>query len=1071
MSGCQTSDGFDLLDESEEDSEGEMLESPKETFGDGGFVEIIGSEEREELKSCVMANGAKLIESATKVTVSRVLDMEPSALLTLTPMGFLTQVAVSVGLDRVNGSKPTDYNMIVEMAEKHLEEGKQNFSSIQINTIQTWIDDAKKRIQSLSLSSKEHEEKQQVKKDITFRTLLYGDSQADVDWTLKRLLKTLREFLKIPHRLIKTSRDKVEENIKRRPAIGCLEFSNNLETRAKTIAESVTNPSVKRTYICFGGPGTAKSTGCRLLAEWCGFPLIQLSGETFCRMCSKHVASTSKKVTNFDIFSEWIAKEIIALRVDGVPVMMGIILLDDFHLVMEGSGPFANVNEQSRAQFLQFMKNLGDSSQDTILSIELSPDHVFPLNMTYIHLCITMNRVPEDMYAKADIALRSRIFNLGANYASDEDRLRMVGSVFWPMYKRGISEYLSIPEEKLNIDEKIALQEIKKVVQLDIHITNDKFDGRNGIRGLCDLMEMYKQAIFSKLTCGQMPAEDLFSHVEFDGEKAVSGIEDYKKKTDSAIHELDLQQAHEVKIESLRQQCNRLPEHQSDTFKVLLTMTHLSNLEAQMKRYQSKIDLPSPQTVGACLTRDFGYLKAEDGNDVDRFEPFKRVVESIYMRMSASRKGTCIKNEVIYVKPTSLQIDTSVYSNLGRLLGGVPVWLVQQPDCIFESDLDPCMYHSGTHEIWKKLAQANDISVSMNFLSTRLYSAKPMNFGKYLFLVLVRRSEYGEVATLVHHSMLDAILTAVVNKTTLNLDTSICPEHYDSNTMNWHNYFMNRMKPKLVCISRLIENILHDERSGVNESLVVYCITPKTYELMSAWSSTLSGHEYISPMSHFIKHISNHLCLNYVSSRLGNMLDLRGVSVFVLDLASSCVNDLPKNTITWMPGVPPIKGRILHAQNFLKEQIQSVRSSLKDYMTAMKVDADELKEFTLSDSESQIVDALIKYDQELMELAKKHDLLEAVPISPLETCISTLLNRLKTRMMDIFELGVKPLSIESCKAFWEEVYKPYRAHIDKHVYEKEEAEKQKIEEERLKKQYDEKIVEFAAQREVERGKF
>jgi hypothetical protein len=1068
MSGCQTSDGFDLLDESEEDSEGELLESPKETVGDGGFVEIIGSEEREELKSCVIANGAKLIESATKITVSRVLDMEPSALLTLTPMGFLTQVAVSVGLDRVNGSKPTDYSMLVDMAEKHLEEGKQNFSPIQINTVQTWIDDARKRIQSMSLSiPKESEEKQQVKKDITFRTLLYGDSQSDVDWPLKNLLKALREFLKIPHRLIKTSRDKVEENIKRNPAIGCLEFSNNLETRAKTIAESVTNPSVKRTYICFGGPGTAKSTGCRLLAQWCGFPLIHLSGETFCRMCSKHVP-TSKKITNFDIFSEWIAKEIVSLRVDGVPVMMGIILLDDFHLVMEGNGPFATVNEQSRTQFLQFMKNLGDSSQDTILSLELSADHVFPLNMTYIHLCITMNRVPEDMYAKADIALRSRIFNLGANYASDEDRLRMVGTVFWPMYKRGISEYLNIPEEKLNIDEKIALQEIKKVVQLDINITNDKFDGRNGIRGLCDLMEIYKQAIFSKLTCGEMPAEDLFKHVEFDGEKAVTGIEDYKKKTDSAINELDLQQAHEVKMESLRQQCNRLPEHQSDTFKVMLSTTCLINLELQMKRYQSRINLPSPQTIGVSLTRDFGYLKAEDGDDVDRFEPFKRVVESIYMRMSASRKGTCIKNEVIYVKPTSSQIDTSVYSNLGRLLGDVPVTMIQQPECILDQDLDPSMYHSGSHEIWKKLPQMQDILVSVNFLRERSFMYRLMNWGKFSFFVLVRPSEYGDVGILVHSSMFELVISAATNKTVLNLDTIICPEHYDSNTMNWYNYFVNRMKPKLVCISRLVENILHDERPSVDESLIVYCITPKIYEMLSAWASTMSGHEHMSPISHFIKHILNHLCLNYVSSRLGNMLDLRGITVFVLDLSGTCVNDIPKNTITWMPGVPPIRGRILHGRNFLKEQLQSVRSSLKDYMMAMKEDASELKEFTLSDSECKIVDALIKYDQELMELAKTHNLLEAVPITPLETCISTLLNRLKTRMMDIFELGVKPLSVESCKAFWDEVYKPYRMHIENHIRAKEEVERQKIEEERLKRQYDEKVIEFAAQREADR---
>jgi len=1073
----------------ETEGEGELITTPKDTMEEGGFVQVIGSEEKEELKSCLLANGVKLAQSATSITVSRLLDMEPSQLLTLSPVGFLTQVAVSVGLERVHNSKPADYKMVIDTAERHLEEGKQNFSSSQINTVKSWIDDGRNRLQSLQkkVEKPSADPTQQPRKDLTFRALLYGEQQQQqtcFDQTLKDIVWVLREFQKIPHRLIKMSRDKVEENIARHPAIGCLEFSSNLENRAKTIAESVNNPSVKRSLLAFGGPGTAKSTGCRLLSEWSGFPLILLSGESFCRMCNKDDGRQRRQP--FDIFMDWITREIIALRVDGVPVMMGIILLDDFHLAMEADGPFSLANESSRTQFLQFVKNMGDSTQDTIFSIDLLPGYpgyTLPLNMTYIHLCMTMNRVPSDMYEKADVALRSRIFNLGANYASEVDRRRMAKTVFWPTFKRNIAEYLNIPIDTLRLDELVSVEEITKVVEADICIVKDKFRGRSGIRGLCDLMEIYRQHIMSKLSPGLQPPPDFFKLAEFEVDRAVSSIEDYKKKIDHLINELELMSANEAAVERVRQQGSRLPAYQALTFNTMLTADgNVRDLEAQLRLYQSRIALESPQTVGQRLKNDFGYLMAGDGgSDVDRFEPFKRVVESMYMRMAASRKGTNMRNDVIYVKPANKLNDMGIYCSLGKLLGGLPVLLKKDCESMMDSDFNAASFHiPAQHEIWKNVLSSSESAfVIVMSGRERTFTARQLVWQQSLFLVFRRPSgDFGEVGILVHNSQLNVIMTSITEKAPkIMLDSSLCVEFSDTNSTNWRKYFTNKMQPRLNCIQKLINQIFHDDRPSVDESLVVFCITSSIYESLIAWASTQLGSEHLSPMSLFVKHLRDHLNFMYCTNMGGRMVDLRGLHVFVLDLTDQVVADLPTGTITWMPGIPPIKGRILHGQNYLKDQIMVTRSALQEYMSAVGSGGGEKEgegegkdvsvgEFALNESEQNIMRELLTFDQSMAELAKQHNLLEFMPIAPLETCISAFLDSLKTKMMDVFQLGVKVVDLKTCQAFWVEAYRPYREIIEEKVQRWAEDKRQLEEQDQMRRKFDEKVLELAAQQEV-----
>ena len=123
-------------------------------------------------------------------------------------------------------------------------------------------------------------------------------------------------------------------------------------------------------------------------------------------------------------------------------------------------------------------------------------------------------------------------------------------------------------------------------------------------------------------------------------------------------------------------------------------------------------------------------------------------------------------------------------------------------------------------------------------------------------------------------------------------------------------------------------------------------------------------------------------------------------------------------------------------------------------------------EFALNESEQNIMRELLTFDQSMAELAKEHNLLEFMPIAPLETCISAFLDSLKTKMMDVFQLGVKIVDLKTCQAFWVEAYRPYREIIEERVQRWAEEKRQLEEQEQMKKKFDEKVLEFAAQQEV-----
>ena len=55
---------------------------------------------------------------------------------------------------------------------------------------------------------------------------------------------------------------------------------------------------------------------------------------------------------------------------------------------------------------------------------------------------------------------------------------------------------------------------------------------------------------------------------------------------------------------------------------------------------------------------------------------------------------------------------------------------------------------------------------------------------------------------------------------------------------------------------------------------------------------------------------------------------------------------------------------------------------------------------------------------------------------------------------------------ETCQAFWVEAYRPYREIIEERVQRWAEEKRQLEEQEQMKKKFDEKVLEFAAQQEV-----
>lgn len=996
-----------------------------------GFVVLAASDEREPPRSVILEAGTRTLQSASTLLVNRLLDTNPIDMITMNPVSLVAQSLLAAGLHQIQGGPaPTNYDSIICDAEKHLEAGLATFSVAQSGAVLGWIDEARKRIAAPKKPipvATETKAAELIPKDLTFRALLTNSAKpavaTDVDARLVNLISALQEFQRIPHRLIETPRETVAHRIEARPAIGASTFVASLVDRAYTLAASTRKPDVKRVLLAVGGPGTAKTSGVQRMVAWAGFPTAMLSGEAFRRMYEQQRGNTGP----FEVFSEWVAAAVRGFRLDGQPLMMGVVILDDFHTALEAGGPFDRDHSRARDQFLQFLKNCGDATQDSILSVELAPGCVLPLNMCHVHVAITLNRVPDDMYAKVDAAVRSRYVHLGGGYATEADRRDLALNVYVPQITAAIAEHANVPALRLDAD--ATTRAMLAVVNVDVCIFRDKFRGQNGIRGMAELMEKYKQCILQHVVPREPVRPDIFESVHFDAEAAALQIEDYNKKVDAATASLDSQAAQAAEIERIRQAVAQLPVALAERMKAFLVQMDdarapdtVAAARVQLRAYQARVALPSTAEVGDRLRREFGYLMST-GAEVDRFMPVKRIAESIYLRLAASRKtGACLPNRIIYARPTSAAAeDLSIYSTLGKVLGGLPVTLIHQPAAILEHEINPASYQvSDRHPALEKIRYRGNGEFKVYATledRERIFSLHVFMLGGCAYVVTTRDDDAYLLTPLGASQATEKGHGEKVTITAGNFLPLRCK-------LGWQSDLTQRLTRRLSVLQRIAADAEKSGKPSADEAIVVLIMNTRVLNALDSWAAEQQDSSQRTVVGLLIAHLQKQLDAPSIA---GVPLDLRNLTLFVLDPSEKQTDDLPPGTLTWMVGTAPIEGRIQHGRNYLQDQLATMRDALKTY--AEIVESSVVKDMRLTEEEQLVFESLLEFDQAEAKFAKAQDMLDVLPVGTLECAVRAFAEIVNSRLMDTFHLGAKFPDLSTFRAGWTEAYAPYRAQV------------------------------------------
>jgi len=1070
---------------------------------EGDYELVIGSDEKEPERGLVerlqtISAPRKFAEKTMKVVYNHLLDSSPVDLLNpFAFAGVVAQATLAVSVQQMQGATfNIDYKEQIDNAKKHLEDGKDTFSDDQKRVVQGWIEEAESRLktymeqesgqsQGKSQDEKAKKKPKKPKKTppdspvfdarrffpptpppsppkipkITLRSLIEGskdnpkmDILTQRDPQLATVLQALKEFTKVPCRLQNVDSDEVDRNIEGDPAIGSSSFVNTLKSRAHTLAESLRNPRLKRILLAVSGPGTAKSTGCRLMFQWAKMPCCFLSGEAFRSMYTGQKRS-------YEVFTDWITEQILKAGVMGVG-----ILLDDWQFAMEPGGPFdIEENKRSREKFLLFVKNCGDDSQKSVLFAELAPERKFPLNFSYVHLAMTFNRIPSDLYETADSAIQSRYFDLNASYATEEDRRNLALNFFLPQIKVSIAERMKRPITEIIFDNEYTKECILKVVEADITLFREKFKGQHGIRGLADLLQMYTQHILSRLPKEEEAKVDprCFDLDTFDPRSATENIKDYNKSIDSETIKYEARSLMSAQLSRLREDARNLPGELQAGINSMIDKTEteknlvfLENIKLQLELYKKRVSLAEPKKIGELLLQHFGHFRGSDESEVDRFSPIEAVVKNIYLRLTASRKGKYSPSDIIFSYYSVPQAkDSSIFQTVGTVLGGLPVLHISSPSFVIDSEINPRIYDAtstGAVGIGLNNVQFYGISPSGD---KSVFTVNSKNFKHEGYSFIYCDNSKGEVRILTLEGI-DAIAAAsngaeIPYKSTHFIQFQ--KENSDGKAIDWKSQFVKKIKPSILLLQNVADSVLKNTISSCDETLVVVNMGNELQGMIQQWSNSVSNPSKLGVIDLFVNELKTQMACNQVRATDGTLIDLRGITVF---LDNWCCR-LP-DTLGWLIGLPPISGRSLHARNYLEIELKKIYQKVSDIHTLL--DNKDTSEKKLTEQEERVFEALIEYDKKVAQECNEKGFLSWLPVNVIDTCISSLIDRVQTRLCDTFYLGVTFPTLKVFEAEWNEQYGSYVRAIDTEIRYREKQKKlieEKKEQEKIQKELEE----------------
>lgn len=519
------------------------------------------------------------------------------------------------------------------------------------------------------------------------------------------LLDALNEFTKIiPVEDSIVNRETVDLNIQENPALGNPKFVQELKTWAHTLANNANVSQMeqdKKFIIAASEPGTGKTTGIKLAAQWANIPVCSITGEDFQKLKIEHDQKTKNITPAWDEYKAIISKCLLNFYITvidekgvevKVKVARGVILHDDYHFALKTDASndlgylHPDIAPLSRVHFLNAFKNFSDYNNETIdgFSVTLAPGIIFPLYTGKTQFAMTLNEQIKELSDKDAPGMgphQSRMLELPAGGPNENDR-REFALTYIQKIKKAIQEKYG--NDQVNkLDEKECHDRLLDVIEKDIQMYK-KMNKTLGIRGTMSLLGGYLNHVKNKLKGPELNPKVCsfsglpeFNVISFNIEATANTIQDYKKMVSEDMEKEE--QAKKLTLEidafmnSVRDKLmpNELEnmEHsikQAQNMKETLIYRKLYFDEAKKyyNEFCQRIRIPSPQEIGKKLTENYSYLQTTQeiakeipkdqielqGNDnnasiqnikmedeVNRFDQLLGLAENIYLKLMQYR--------------------------------------------------------------------------------------------------------------------------------------------------------------------------------------------------------------------------------------------------------------------------------------------------------------------------------------------------------------------------------------------------------------------------------------------------
>lgn len=865
---------------------------------------------------------------------------------------------------------------------------------------------------------------------------------------LVKWLEAIDAIIKLPLGVQSASHKAAEKNKRNASLRGSRTFIESLHTISGVLTNEIEKGAIpeKRVYAVVSSPGTGKSTNIEKSAkEIYKIPSCKISGK---QVNAAYMAEgdhqTRKKVLSLEskgnsnddseiqkpnaylIIIKLINQCLKEFQVDGRYAQNGYIIFDDFHDALDPPGVLST-DSKSRNLFFGLLTQLGDKTYGTIQGLEgeiVTGIH-FPYNVSRVTPFITLNTLPDELDASSQLkdggALISRLELVPHPPLTLQDRIDSAMAdlkLIEGMMPNGDHELQS------TFHWEICQENLQKIAKADIALA--ELNPQLGIRGLSGVLSKYQTHISKKWSANPKDKNACSfdapeGGMRFEISKAMDGIQDYEKPTNSNLDEMAF--ARELRIHQKRIESDleskvgtTLTQNEVERIRQLLSKAMRSETGTGAKEQKSSLserkkalgqayslleviqqrkNLPGDREIEKKIKEEFQGLGVS-------LSDLGSVVAGMQRRMEAARNDAKVSppNRIIrvyYDDPADHYLN--FYHELGELFGIESVCHVTEFDELFRTKKNPCTLSEDQYNKIKAVEQGK-----FQFTTFRIKDGS-RDLAEYKTLTCIK-NDSDDRQTYCYTRSADKNSLYVLNKDSINDYTTMVDGRTSESFFvkielrqgeEPYEAMTRQFAPKFNLWNHCYRQFQRSQKFG-GDGIIVIQPNAQMKQKLAEIKGVIDPDSKDSPFSWYQQHILKYLKGNVIEvTDPDAILDPKKLTVFFASIESESLPLDPKSFVSLRFGSVSIESRRAIARATVLKELKNVAEWLNSEGARFN-----LQDLKLNDEEEKVFEELIVLDLETARFMEQYR--RKAPLDPLLDEVRALVAGVKVRLDNPYHL-------------------------------------------------------------------